>query len=263
MTTDTIAPTALNNINAALADLQTQLPRITKDLTAKVKSERTGAQYSYNYADLAQISAEVLPLMGKLGLSFISRPTVVDGNFVLVYELRHISGEVIGGVYPLPAPGRDTPQAIGGAITYARRYCLCAVTGVAPDDDDNDAQAAEKAAQRERRRDERGGGSQAVDAAPRITAQQQRDMQELFQALGINDKAGRLKFAATAAKRELRSATELKQAEADTVIATLKKAVEKAGAAQPAEGKPDPEQDPEAWVASKEPPADHQGVPAR
>jgi hypothetical protein len=258
---DSPAPTTAYDINAALADLQTQLPRITKDLTAKV-TPKDKPGYRYNYADLALISRELLPLMGKLGLSFTSRPTMVDGNFVLVYELRHISGDSIAGVYPLPQPGRATPQEVGGAITYARRYCLCAVTGVAPDDDDNDAQAAEKAAQRERRRDERGGSPAPADNEPRITAQQQRDMQSLFQELGINDKAGRLKFAASAAKRDLRSATELKQAEADKVIATLRAAVEKK-TANAAESRPDPEKDPEGWVASQEPPADHKGVPAR
>jgi hypothetical protein len=249
-----------NDINAALADLQTQLPRITKDLTAKVNpKDKPG--YKYNYADLALISRELLPLMGKLGLSFTSRPTMVDGNFVLVYELRHVSGESINGVYPLPQPGRATPQEVGGAITYARRYCLCAVTGVAPDDDDNDAQAAEKAAQRERRRDER-GPARVQDDEPRITANQQREMQTLFQELGITDKAARLKFAAGAAGRELRSATELKAPEADKVIVNLKKAVEKS-AGKAAETKPaDPEADPETWVANQEPPADHQGVPA-
>lgn len=261
MTTTADAPTPATafDINAALADLQTQLPRITKDLTAKV-TPKDKPGYRYNYADLALISRELLPLMGKLGLSFTSRPTMVDGNFVLVYELRHISGDSITGVYPLPQPGRATPQEVGGAITYARRYCLCAVTGVAPDDDDNDAQAAEKAAQRERRRDER-GPVKAQDDEPRITAGQQREMQTLFQQLGITDKAERLKFAAEAAGRDLRSATELKQAEADKVIAKLKAAVGQK-TAKAAEATPDPEKDPEAWVNSQEPPADFRGVTA-
>jgi hypothetical protein len=263
VTTTVDAPTSATafDINAALADLQTQLPRITKDLTAKV-TPKDKPGYRYNYADLALISRELLPLMGKLGLSFTSRPTMVDGNFVLVYELRHISGDSISGVYPLPQPGRATPQEVGGAITYARRYCLCAVTGVAPDDDDNDAQAAEKAAQRERRRDERGGQQAPADTEPRITAGQQREMQTLFQGLGLTDKAARLKFAAGAAGRELRSATELKQAEADKVIGMLKQAVEKK-TAKAAEANADPEKDPEGWVDSQEPPADYKGVPAR
>jgi ribosomal protein S20 len=53
----------------------------------------------------------------------------------------HTSGEKVSGEYPLPTGG--SPQALGSAITYARRYCLCAVTGVAADDDDDGAAATE------------------------------------------------------------------------------------------------------------------------
>jgi hypothetical protein len=50
--------------------------------------------------------------------------------------------EQLDGMYPL---GTGTPQQLGSAITYARRYCLLAVTGLAPDDgSDDDAQAAEQ-----------------------------------------------------------------------------------------------------------------------
>jgi len=129
---------------AALAELQTKLPRIGKDKKAKVRT-KTGADYTYDYANLATVSREILPLLGEFGLSFTARPTLRDdGKFVLAYSLLHVSGEREDGVYPLPSGG--TPQEIGSAITYARRYCLCAVTGAAPDDDDDDAQAAEKAA---------------------------------------------------------------------------------------------------------------------
>jgi len=254
-TTDTKLPNA--RINAALAALQMDLPRISKDNTANVPT-KSGGSYKYTYADLADVSDAIMPRLGKHGLSFTSRPTLHEGKFVLLYELRHESGEEIPGVYPL---GNGSPQEIGGLITYARRYCLCAITGAAPADGDNDAQLAEKAAQRRQRRET--GGQPAADDGPRITAGQQREMQTLFQDLGITDKGERLKFAAAAAKRDLRSATELKQAEADKVIGTLKAAVEKKAGKTP-EAKPaDPEADPEGWVANQEPPADHQGVPAR
>jgi hypothetical protein len=243
-----------NRLNAALAALQTDLPVIAKDQTANAGT------YKYKYADLADVSQAIMPLLGKHGLAFTARPTLHDGRFVLRYELRHESGEEIAGIYPLPE--RGSPQEIGGQITYARRYCLCAVTGVAPADDDDDAAAAQRASQRRQRREDRGGQQSTADDGPRITSQQQRDMQGLFQQLGITDKAERLKFAAAAAGRELRSATELKQAEADKVIATLKQAVDKK-AAKAAEATPDPEKDPEGWLASQEPPADHKGVPAR
>jgi hypothetical protein len=203
-------------MNKALAELQGQLPRITKDLIAKVKSERTGAQYTYSYADLSLISREALPLLAKCGLSFTSRPTLVDGRFVLAYELRHISGEQIDGVYPLPE--RGTPQEIGSAITYARRYSLCAVTGIAPDDEDHDAIVAEKAEQR-RRRESRQSKADAAPKVPPMTSGQQKRMQELFKELGMEDRGTRLKYATEIVGRPLRSATEMSHDEADTVIA--------------------------------------------
>ena len=214
--TSPIAPAS--QINAALSELQTQLPYIAKDNTANVPT-KTGGSYKYKYADLAQISREVLPLLGKLGLAFTSRPTFHDGRLFLVYELRHISGEEIAGMYPLP---NGTPQEIGSAITYARRYCLCAVTGVAPDDDE-DAQIAERAARRRERRtveQERGDG-------PGVTGEQTRRMQVLFREAGISARDGKLSFAQSVVKRELRSATELTEAEAARVIETLERGAQK------------------------------------
>jgi len=135
--------TAPASLAEALAALQGQLPRVAKEHTAKVTSQRTGNTHTYAYADLTDVSAVLLPIMSKLGLSFTCGPTLssVDGQFVLRYVLKHVSGpECIGGDYPLPDPARVGPQDLGKAITYARRYALCAVTGLAPGGDDDDAQ---------------------------------------------------------------------------------------------------------------------------
>lgn len=125
----------------ALAVLQTRLPDIKKSETAEVRNDQGQLKYKYTYANLAGISKEILPLLGELGLSWSCRPTInTDGKFVLAYRLMHVSGEKDSGEYPLTATG--TPQVIGGAITYARRYALCSVTGLSPEDDDDDAAAA-------------------------------------------------------------------------------------------------------------------------
>jgi hypothetical protein len=125
---------------AALAQVQSHLPTIGKTETATVQT-KTGGSYKYSYADLAAISKAVMPLLGAVGLSWITKPTYNEaGKFVLAYKLLHSSGESEAGEYPLPSSG--TPQEIGSAITYARRYCLCSVTGVAPEQDDDDGAAA-------------------------------------------------------------------------------------------------------------------------
>src|SRR5215469_8913840 len=124
----------------ALTQLQTRLPRITKDATAD-----TG-KYTYSYANLASITETVAPILAGLDLYWTCKPTMADGQFVLRYKLGHApTGEYEEGDYPLPA---GTPQTQGGAITYARRYALCAVLGIAPAEDDDDAQAAEADATR-------------------------------------------------------------------------------------------------------------------
>jgi hypothetical protein len=119
----------------ALAAFQLELPTLGKGNIAN-----TGT-YSYRYADLADVSTLVLPLLAKQGLSFSAKPTIDEqGRFVLAYALRHISGDSDCGSYPLPT---GSPQQVGSAITYARRYALCAITGIAPDEDDDGRHAAD------------------------------------------------------------------------------------------------------------------------
>lgn len=127
----------------ALAVLQGQLPGVAKDHTARVTSQKTGKTHTYDYADLLDVSEAILPLMSALGLSFVAMPTLIEQGFVLNYILKHVGGDQVEGFYPLPSSG--SPQEIGTAITYARRYALCAVTGLAPGGDDGDAASAEAA----------------------------------------------------------------------------------------------------------------------
>ncbi len=127
---------------AALAAFQAALPTIRKGETAKVPT-KSGGEYSYKFADLADVNGVVMPLLGAVGLSFSAKPTLRENRFVLAYRLLHESGEFDDGEYPLPQSG--TPQEYGSAITYARRYVLCSITGVAPDKDDDGAQASTRA----------------------------------------------------------------------------------------------------------------------
>lgn len=137
---DTYSPLQ-SNLSAALARVQSQLPRLGKGETGKVSGKNKDGEYfsyEYSYADLASVSRAIFPLLGAQGLAFTAFPTVIERNLVLRYYLLHESGERMTGDYPLTG---STAQQIGSSITYARRYCLCAVTGIAPDEDDDAAQA--------------------------------------------------------------------------------------------------------------------------
>ena len=119
---------------AALSRFQAELPEIATNHSVKT------AKYSYDYADLAVVSKAVLPLLAKHGLAFTSMPTLnAAGKWVLAYKLVHEDGGSESGEYPLTS---GDAQTVGSAITYARRYCLYAVTGVFPAGEDDDGQKA-------------------------------------------------------------------------------------------------------------------------
>lgn len=112
---------------AALAAFQAELPKVVKNAS--------NPHFKNKFADLTELSNVVLPVLGKHGLAWSAMPNMVEGRgMVLETTLLHESGEKMTGAYPLVG---STPQQIGSAITYARRYALAAVTGVAADDDDD------------------------------------------------------------------------------------------------------------------------------
>jgi ERF superfamily len=121
------------SLNAALAAVQAELPAVEKTRTAEVRT-KDGGSYTYRYADLADVSAAIMPLLGKHGLAFTCRPTLggEQFGFGVAYALVHESGGEIAGWYPIQ---QGSPQQTGGLITYARRYALCAVTGIAAEED--------------------------------------------------------------------------------------------------------------------------------
>ena len=121
---------------SALAKVQAKLPRVGKGKTADTGS------YTYQYADLASIAEKIHPLLSENGLVFIAAPRLRGDRYLLVGALEHVSGEKRVGVFPLP--DRGSPQQVGSALTYGRRYLLCSLTGVVADEDD-DGQAASKA----------------------------------------------------------------------------------------------------------------------
>jgi hypothetical protein len=138
------------NLNKALSQLQGELPKVTKSQDGKVtyegKEGRPGGSYSYKYADLADVTAAVGPLLAKYGLAFHAAPTIdpADRNeMILAWTLAHESGEERSGEYPL-GQRRQKPQSLGSMITYARRYSLGAATGIVAEEDDDGNRAQQE-----------------------------------------------------------------------------------------------------------------------
>lgn len=125
------------NLALALTAFQASIPSVRKGNTAKVEGAR--GSYSYDYADLADVTEVALPALAAVGLAWVTRPdTTEEGTIQLHYSLVHAAtGEKIEGSVDVGKRG-DRWQDIGSALTYARRYMLVCVTGIAPGGDDND-----------------------------------------------------------------------------------------------------------------------------
>lgn len=131
------------NLATALAAFQATLPTVAKGNTARIPGKEGRTGYTYDYADLKDVSETVLPALAAQGLAWV---TAIDTNeagaIVLRWQLIHgASDQVLSGSVPVGRAGQDW-QSLGSSITYARRYTLLAATGVAPGGDDNDGAGA-------------------------------------------------------------------------------------------------------------------------
>ena len=118
---------------AALVAIQRDLPVVAKTKTARVPM-RAGGEYTYTYADLADVTAAALPLLASHQIAWVCWPRQAPNGtgYELVGELLHVNGESRQGALPLH--GND-PQVLGGALTYYRRYLLGSMLGIVTDDD--------------------------------------------------------------------------------------------------------------------------------
>jgi hypothetical protein len=125
----------------ALAKAQAEFKAIKKDKVATVrmrKGENAGGTYTYNYADLSSVIDATKEALSKNGLA-ITQPVEFQGDrLVLHTKLLHSSGETQSCFWPLP-PAHTPAQEMGSALTYARRYSMSAILGVASEDDDDGA----------------------------------------------------------------------------------------------------------------------------
>jgi hypothetical protein len=132
-----------SELAAALAAFQAELPQVGKGNKAKIEGQsKQGKDFSinYSYADLATMAKIVLPAIARHGLSFTAKPVFRSGGYVLECSLLHTSGEREVAEWELPT--RVDAKALGSAMTYGRRYCLMALTGIHPDEEDDDGHTA-------------------------------------------------------------------------------------------------------------------------
>ncbi len=125
-----------NELAAALAKAQGAMEN--------AKLNKANPYFKSKYADLASVIDAIKKPLADNGLGYTQTTHIRENTLVLVTKLMHSSGQWVDSEYPLPLVP-DKPQVLGSALTYARRYELAAICGIAADEDD-DADAAQAAA---------------------------------------------------------------------------------------------------------------------
>lgn len=120
---------SIKNLLPALMDAQKEIPTMPKNAKA----------YGYNYTDLDTITSVIKPILARHNISYMQSVGMDDeGRSTLTTRIFSRDGEYIEDVTALPviqSSKNNSAQTMGMAITYVRRYALCAMLGITSDED--------------------------------------------------------------------------------------------------------------------------------
>jgi ERF superfamily len=130
---------SIASLAAALAKAQAELVNPEKSLVATTRSSGPrGAEQTFRYAPLSSGLDIVRKTLGQHEIATV-QTTAIDqtaGTVNLTTVLAHASGEWIASDWPVCAVSDTaTPHRMGAALTYARRYALFTLVGIAGEDD--------------------------------------------------------------------------------------------------------------------------------
>lgn len=158
--------TSYPNLASALVAFQADIPVPTKDAE--------NPHFKSSFASLDGITPQLTQKLSAVGIAWSARAGFQEGQYGLIGALIHEGGDTLEGFFPIPV---TKPQDIGSAFTYARRYLLLALTGVAPTGEDDDGQKAQEAAAQ---REVQVAQAQATAAAADTIAPLKKRVEELL-----------------------------------------------------------------------------------
>jgi hypothetical protein len=151
----------MTQINLIKALIQCEFPPIVKT--------KTNPHFKSKYADLESVNDAIKPILAKNGLCIVQVTAVNEtGRTMLCTTLYHESGECLESWVLLP--DLNDPQKVGSALTYYRRYAICAMLNLSAEDDD--AQAAKQ----QLRKDELLRQAKELGEVLSLTAQERLDI---------------------------------------------------------------------------------------
>ena len=129
---------SIGTIAGALAKAQAELTNPEKSLTATIRSPfPREADRTFRYASLSSGLDIVRKALGKHEIATVQTTAIDEAGLIrLTTVLAHSSGEWVSSDWPVcPASETAAPHRMGAALTYARRYALFTLVGIAGEDD--------------------------------------------------------------------------------------------------------------------------------
>lgn len=168
---------AINELAGALAKAQAVFTNPARNREVMVRSDK--GSYTFAYATFDAILDVVRKPLTDNNLSYTQTVEFGDdGKPRVVTTLMHSSGQWIGSTLPLMVD-RPGNQAFGSALTYAKRYALTALLGVAADEDDDangaDGNGIERKTDRTPAPQVKTATPAAIPPKPQMTAKQWAD----------------------------------------------------------------------------------------
>jgi hypothetical protein len=129
---------SIGTIAGALAKAQAELSNPEKALTATIRSPfPRESDRTFRYASLASGLDIVRKALGKHEIATVQTTAIDEAGLIrLTTVLAHSSGEWVSSDWPVcPVSETAAPHRMGAALTYARRYALFTLVGIAGEDD--------------------------------------------------------------------------------------------------------------------------------
>lgn len=168
-----MTPTDHPSVHAAFVAAQAQFTHVVASKQGQARAA------TFRYADLADLVEMARPVLAAHGLAFQSHNGHADGGVTCETVIVHATGgELRSGPTFIAVPDDAGAQAFGSAYTYARRYSLLAMLGIAADDDDGVAAMQAQAAKVER--------AQHAAAAPKLSDEQVACIAAIVKPCGFN-----------------------------------------------------------------------------
>jgi hypothetical protein len=174
MRTALVAEAARAEFFRALSAFQARIPQIPKRQLA------TTNKFQYCYANLSDIQSAIAPALCELGLSVAFDTSLSERLLTVIARVHHAAGHSESTTFAVPFENsaRMSPaQAMGSALTYARRYALCAALGIVTAEDDDDGRTSQPQSRPD---------NQPAPPGPIISAAQHRRLEARINDLGLD-----------------------------------------------------------------------------